>query len=206
MKTLTSTLILTFLMVLSSAAFAQKAPPTLKQGTFLFGGSIGFSKSNTDYDHTYEFGGVTSTASSEMDITTISFLPSVGWFFKDTLMLFGSFGFTKKTQKATDTNGDTSKENITENVIELGIRKYASQGTFCLYGGVSVGIRESEPFGYFDLDEKFLSVHGGALYMLSPSLGLDLGLKLSYSDGDVNSTGLKVYSVTFGYLGIQAFF
>ncbi|MBU1534954.1 hypothetical protein KKF84_06520, partial [Myxococcota bacterium] len=176
------------------------------RGNLFIGGTGTYSSGSFTIDKKYDDGvNPATTTSSDGEQSGFSFMPSVGFFIQNNTALFGAFGFGEKKTKTTDSNGNSDTEKEKNMILEAGIRHYFPSGKTIFYAGASLGLRESDPLG-LDLDEKFIAFHGGVLLMLSPMIGLDVGIKFSYSTADIQNTDLDLFTITLGYMGIQAFF
>jgi Outer membrane protein beta-barrel domain len=190
-----------FSTIVSEAYATEKNINTLniKPGKILVGGNICFNYTRTSDEQN----------SNEGFITKIT--PEGGYFLTENLAIIGGFLIAIPT-------GDLFETNAKMFGIGGGLRFYHRINKFHFYGGLefgylSVGKPEKENTLKIDLstfDESnndqtatIVSAPFGMLIALSETFALDIGIRIIYI---IDSNDFEIIDLSFGYLGIQAFF
>jgi hypothetical protein len=194
----------TVLLLIPLSSFGNNKESGFKKNTVFIGGALSYSAWSSDTEET-EGGNVTEKVETDVTILTIS--PILGFFIVPNFAIYFSLSKVEAEieEKTTDSAGNVFNNDYDSdtNLMELGVRKYYPHGNINLYMGASLGIRER--YNGF-LDEKIISGHAGFLYMFSPMIGADLGIKIIWGTGDIASEDSNTISVEIGYFGITAFF
>lgn len=216
--------ILTLALTVAPRAAAADGPTLeLKSGTMFAGGVVGYSRD----DSSREMEGYTID-----DVSSgLVFSPTVGYFVTPTLALTGSVtvGITSRELKRTDQDGYWSRQELEDEPLgfSVGLRfLIPTGGRLCAYVGGEVAYtriaseyRDDSSEGNADYDynanSEFYGVNviGGLLYSLTNHVAIDIGLKFTYQKGELEFEGvdepkskLENNGVSFGYLGLMAFF
>jgi len=212
------------LVLVPRVALADGPTLELKSGTMFAGGTVGYTRD----DESREVEGTTLDFVS----SGVLFSPTIGYFVTPTLALTGSVTVGLNTQEYKRTGNDEGywyKDETQEKPLgfSVGLRfLIPTGGRLCAYVGgeieytrVSSEYSDESSEGDADYDHEAKSelygvnVIGGLLYSLTHHVALDLGLKFTYQKGESviegigdQTTELENSGVSFGYLGLMAFF
>jgi opacity protein-like surface antigen len=212
-------------LTLTAAPRAARANgPTLelKSGTMFAGGTVGYTRTSDTSERD-----LFKTESTEVELV---FSPTVGYFITPTLAITGSVMVGMKTKEwksiyteESSTATDSQKEKPLG--AALGLRfLIPTGGRMCFYVGGEVAYARTEieykdgdwggDTNTFNLEGYLMGVNvfGGLLYSLTNHVALDVGVKFTYQkgemeqDGEPDTTEIENNGVSFGYLGLMAFF
>jgi hypothetical protein len=162
-----------------------------------FGGELSYLHQSSTQDD----------GNNSVDFTTTVFTisPMFGFFLIENIAIYAQLSLRK-----TQTKGDGYNNTDTNELFEAGARYFFPNGKLNFYAGGSVGF-STEDFGLLELDQKFISLHGGLLYMVTGNIGINLGMKFQFGMGSINLSGISDTDTTamrlqIGYLGVLAFY
>ena len=185
-------------VVLSGALSAQ-----MTKGSWVVGGSTNLNFSNTSSKLKYD--GVSMDGPK---ISTLNFSPSFGYFVMDKLAIGLDVGFVSITAKLDDYKDTTSVISF----MPTGTYYFKGASNIVPYLGAGVGYastKEKEVMPGYP-DEEYTSdglawkAKGGMVYLITPSIGVDLGL--SYGSFSSKDDGLTDTNSTFGLNAGFSFF
>lgn len=198
------------LLLVGAVALFGAMNAQTEKGSWVIGGSttLGFNSLNT----TYKYQGQSTDGPK---VSTITITPSVGYFVIDKLAIGLDLGFTSITTKEEEVYMNTTytyKNTIsTFSVLPTATYYFKSGSNVLPYLGVGIGYSSSktkdsssassntseESIGGFAWKAK-----GGVTFLLSPSIGLDLGLSYMANYGKLDSN--QDVKVNTGTLGVNA--
>lgn len=196
MKKLLTVLTVLFSMTFAGAAFAEEpvAAPAgglnLKAGTIFAGGTIGYFSTTVSPDE-----------GDDVEMSSIIFSPSVGYFVTPELAAMGTLTYRS------DSEGDDDQSTIG---LWAGAKYHMPMGPVYLWGSGELGLEMIGTEG-LDRTQYGLRLGVGILYAFNPHVALEAGLKFTYLMGSWEADGGLEgdYSVTdlgLGYLGFVGFF
>ena len=206
MKKFTGFLATFALILISSTAFAQDPAPApaattlaptasglFGKGRMMLGGEITYSSTSTTVS--------ANGTDTDTDSSTLKFAPTFGYFIIPNIAIIGQI--TYQSESVEDNDSSTIGLNV-------GARYYMAMGKFNVYGGAMLGYTTTDLGNDTTASGFQINVHGGALYMLGANWGVDAGLQITYTIGDMemagNSADLTALHFALGYFGVQVFF
>ncbi len=179
-------------------------------GTFTVGGnlSLQFDRWDPDNDNT------------DIDFLTISALPYIGYFFMQNTAVTGAL-IVSHNRISIDGGGTDQTITLSGYGAQVGIYHFIPSGNFYWYvgGTVSYTMTSQETSDSDDTMDGWMleiGLNGGILYMLTPSLGLELGARVAWQRGstetdyagssDKSTTDSDGLVFNTGYIGVRAFF
>lgn len=193
------------LLVGALALFAAVNAQTEK-GSWVAGGSttLGFNNVTTKSK-------VGGNSYDGPKVSTLTLTPSVGYFVANNIAVGLDLGFVSITQKE---DGDKLTQN-TFQVMPTGTYYFKSDSKVLPYLGAGVGYASTTyKYSYGGQSEKETldgftwKAKGGIVYLVTPSIGLDLGLAFSqmYNKETVLGADVKNTASTFGVNAGFSFF
>lgn len=205
------------LLVLGAVALFGAMNAQTEKGSWVVGGSttLGFNSANTKYKND-------GNSVDGPKVSTFNVTPSVGYFVIDKLAIGLDLGYTSLTTKVENefmgTNYSSKSTISTFSILPTATYYFKSDSKVLPYLGVGAGYSTSkEKFtqngsgsnNYEDTLNGFAwKGKGGIVFLVTPSIGLDLGVSYMGTnqkyDGD--NSDVKVKTNTFGVnAGISVF-
>ena len=210
MKKFTGFLAAFALILISTNALAQApAPPpagasTTTPAPAAAGSLFGKGRMMVGGEVTYSSTSTTLTVSgndTDTDSSTLRFAPTFGYFIMPNIAIIGQLIY--QSDSVDDDDSSTFG-------LGVGARYYMAMGKFNVYGGAMLGYTTTDLGNDTTASGFQINIHGGGLYMLGPNWGVDAGLQITYTIGDMemggNSADLTSLNFLLGYLGVQVFF
>lgn len=185
-----------FTMAFAGSAMAQDPPAAapaggldLKAGTIFAGGTVGFNKMTWSPDE-----------GDDVDVTTIEFAPSVGYFITPEIAALGTLIYRSED------DGDNDQSTIG---LYAGAKYHMPMGSLYLWGSGELGL-EMMSQGDIDYTQYGLRLGVGILYPFNPHVALEAGLKITYMMGSMemggNEADYSYMNIGLGYFGFVGFF
>ena len=204
------------LLVLGAVALFGAMNAQTEKGSWVVGGSttLGFNSANTKYKYDGQ-------SEDGPKVSTFTITPSVGYFVIDKLAIGVDLGYTSLTTKMEEsfmgTNYSAKSTLSTFSILPTATYYFKSDSQILPYLGVGAGYSTSK--------EKFTQTGGGSneyednlngfawkgkggiVFLLTPSIGIDLGVSYMGSNGKYDDdSDAKVQTNTFGVnVGISVF-
>jgi Outer membrane protein beta-barrel domain len=188
---------------ISLASHAVEPPPGLiktggfSKGTMFAGGSISMVYDTWDHDD----------SDDNITLSIFSIQPTLGYFITPNIAI-------ESVLMATKSNWDFGNTEIAfmDYGVGIGAYYYIPRDAFYIYlGGQAVFVMRDVDDGDTTTTASLIA-KGGVLYMLTKSIGMEVGVEFlvyagsSQDSDDTNDSDLSGYSIALGYFGLKAFF
>jgi len=204
------------LLVLGAIALFGAMNAQTEKGSWVVGGSttLGFNNTNTKYKYN-------GNSADGPKVSTFTVTPSVGYFVIDKLAIGLDLGYTSLTTKLESEFmgiNYTAKNTVsTFSILPTATYYFKSDSKVLPYLGVGAGYSTSKEkstqngSGSSNSEDTINGFawkgKGGIVFLVTPSIGIDLGLSYLGSNGKYDdNSDVKVQSNTFGVnAGISVF-
>lgn len=197
------------ILLIGAVALCGALNAQMTKGSWVVGGSTNLNFSNTT--NKIKFDG---TSVDGPKLSTFTFTPSAGYFVMDKLAVGMDLSFISATQN--DKESDIKSTTSTVSVMPTGTYYFKSASNIVPYLGAGVGYASiTEKYTSGSVDEKDTSdglawkAKGGVVYLITPSIGVDLGLGYNAFSTKQEIMGYKITQNinTFGVnAGFSIFF